>query len=107
VLRKAREAGAGEPGAIRIGAGEERDLALRLLDFADALRLAHERRMPHFLCEHAFSLAQAFSKFYASCRIVDEPSADVRASRLALASASGRQLDLTLGLLGIDIPERM
>ncbi|MEQ8751543.1 MAG: arginine--tRNA ligase [Amphiplicatus sp.] len=107
VLRKAREAGAGEPGAIRIGAGEERDLALRLLDFADALRLAHERRMPRFLCEHAFSLAQAFSKFYASCRIVDEPSADVRASRLALASASGRQLDLTLGLLGIDIPERM
>ncbi|MEQ8936471.1 MAG: arginine--tRNA ligase, partial [Amphiplicatus sp.] len=107
VLRRAREAGAGEPGAISLGAGEERDLALRLLDFADALRLAHERRMPHFLCEHAFSLAQAFSKFYASCRIVDEPSADVRASRLALALAAGRQLDLTLQLLGIDVPERM
>ncbi len=107
VLRKAREAGAGEPGAIRIGATEERDLALRLLDFADAMRLAHERRAPHFLCEHAFSLAQAFSKFYANCRIVDEPSADVRASRLALASAAGRQLDLTLELLGVDVPERM
>ncbi|GAB4530015.1 MAG: arginine--tRNA ligase [Amphiplicatus sp.] len=107
VLRKAAERGAGAPGPIRIAAPEERDLALALLGFGDATRLAHEKRAPHFLCEHAFGLAQAFSKFYAACRIADESDAATRASRLSLAAAVGRQLDRALDLLGISVPDRM
>ena len=107
VLAKARAAGAGEPGDIALEAPEETGLALSLLAFGDAVRLAYEKRMPHFLCEHAFTLAQAFSKFYAACRIVDEADAARRASRLALADATGAQLDVVLELLGIKIPARM
>ncbi len=107
ILAKAKAAGAGEAGAIRIAASEERDLALMLLGFGDALREAYEKRMPHILCDHAFSLAQVFSKFYAACRIVDEADAGVRASRLSLAILAGRQLDLILSLLGLEAPERM
>ncbi len=107
VLAKAEAAGAGAPGAIAITAPEERALALVLLGFGDALRDAHEKRLPHLLCDHAFSLAQAFSKFYAGCRIADEADDTIRASRLALAAASGRQLELILDLLGIQAPARM
>ena len=107
VLAKALAAGAGEPGDIALEAPEEIGLALSLLAFGDAVRLAYEKRMPHFLCEHAFTLAQSFSKFYAACRIVDEADAARRASRLALAEATGAQLDVVLGLLGIKIPARM
>jgi arginyl-tRNA synthetase len=107
VMRKAELAGAGALGKIAISAAEERSLVLTMLAFGDALRNAYEKRMPHFLCDHAYALAQAFSKFYASCRIVDEPDPAVRASRLGLASASARQLEIALGLLGIDIPRRM
>ncbi len=107
VVAKARAAGAGEAGAAILAAPEEIDLALVLLGFADALRDAYERRLPHLLCDHAFTLAQSFSKFYAACRIADEADADIRASRLALASAVGGQLDLVLSLLGFSAPERM
>ncbi|MEZ5891581.1 MAG: arginine--tRNA ligase [Parvularculaceae bacterium] len=107
VLAKAKAAGAGGPGPLKVAAPEERDLALLLLGFADALRDACEKRLPHILCDHAFLLAQGFSKFYAACRIVDEADAGVRASRLALAAAAGGQLDLILSLLGIEAPERM
>jgi arginyl-tRNA synthetase len=107
VVAKAKAAGAGEAGAAKIAASEEADLALVLLGFADALRDAYERRLPHLLCDHAFTLAQTFSKFYAACRIVDEPDAATRASRLALASAAGGQLDHVLSLLGFSAPERM
>lgn len=107
LLKKAAAAGAGEPGPIRIGGPEERDLVLILLLFGEAVRDSAQRRLPHFLCEHAFRLAQGFSKFYASCRIVDEPAADVRGSRLSLATAAGRQLDLILDILGMPAPERM
>ncbi|MEM9616858.1 MAG: arginine--tRNA ligase [Pseudomonadota bacterium] len=107
VLAKAEAAGAGSPGEIMIEKPEERDLALVLLSFPQAVREAHHRRMPHILCDHAFLLAQAFSKFYAACRIADEKDASARASRLSLAKSAGEQLSLTLQLLGIETPDRM
>ena len=107
VLAKATATGAGEAGAIVIGAQEERDLALALAAFADAHRDAYEKRLPHILCDHAFTLAQAFSKFYAACRIADEANDKIRASRLGLAGAVASQLDVVFDLLGIAAPERM
>ena len=107
VLAKAQAAGAGEAGAVMIASAEERDLGLALMAFGDALREAYDKRMPHILCDHAFQLAQAFSKFYAARRIVDEPDAATRASRLSLAMATGAQLELVLSLLGVAAPERM
>lgn len=107
VLAKAEAAGAGAPGPVAISAAEERDLALALLSFGETMRETYDRRMPHILCDHVFTLAQAFSKFYAACRIVDEKDDAIRASRLSLAAATGAQLDLALDLLGIETPERM
>ena len=90
--------------------GENRiDLALVLaLDgFNDALRGAYEKRMPHILCEHAYALAQAFSGFYAAAPILVESDPVKKASRLALALATLKQLELLLGLIGVETPERM
>ncbi len=107
ILRKAAEAGAGAPGAIRVAAPEERALVLMLLQYGDAMKDAFDRRLPHFLCDHAFRLAQNFSSFYAACRILDEADDGVRASRLALVAAFCRQLDSVLDILGMPAPERM
>lgn len=94
-------------GAVSLTSDAEVDLACMLLGYADAHALAYEKRMPHILCEHAFSLAQAFSKFYASCRIADEPDDVVRSSRLALTAVTFRQLSDILSQLGIEAPEKM
>ncbi len=107
VLAKAAVAGAGEAGPIVIGVAEERDLALALAGFADAHRDAYEKRLPHILCDHAFGLAQVFSKFYAACRIADEADETARASRIALAELVAAQLDQVFDLLGLPAPERM
>ena len=111
LIEKAARAGVnsneGADAPIVISENEERDLALALLNFGDATKLATEKRMPHFLCDHAFAIAQGFSKFYAACRIVDEGDDTLRASRLSLAAVTGRQLEATLNILGIETPERM
>lgn len=105
ILRKAEEQGLkAEPIAIEHDA--ERALALALDAFDGALRAAYDKKAPHFLAEHAYSLAQAFSGFYTHCPILPSEGA-VRASRLALAGAALKQLTLTLDLLGIAVPERM
>lgn len=107
MLKKAASLGAGDPGPIAIAAPEERELALTLLGFGEATKDAADKRLPHFLCDHAFSLAQSFSRFYAACRIADEPDAAVRSSRISLVGAAGRQLDVILDLLGMPAPEKM
>jgi arginyl-tRNA synthetase len=105
ILRKAEEQGVAA-GAIEIKEEPERALALALDGFDLALRLAYEKRAPHFLAEHAYNLAGAFSGFYQNCPILQSEGV-VRASRLTLAQATLRQLRLSLDLLGLEIPARM
>jgi arginyl-tRNA synthetase len=106
LLRKAADQGA-EPGPIAIAEPAERDLALTLDAFSQAAAEAYDKRMPHVIAEHAYRLAQSFSKFYAACPVLAAPDADSRGSRLALAGATLDQLVIALDLLGIDTPERM
>ncbi|MEO1475007.1 MAG: arginine--tRNA ligase [Pseudomonadota bacterium] len=106
LLRKAAEEG-NAPGNIKVESDAERALVLALDGFDGALKLAKAKRMPHFLCEHVYSLAQAFAAFYGAHPIATEPDEDKRASRLGLCEAVARQLETGLELLGIEAPERM
>ncbi|MGA2342990.1 MAG: DALR anticodon-binding domain-containing protein, partial [Steroidobacteraceae bacterium] len=106
ILRKAAAAGVA-PGAVKIEHANERELALTLDAFDGAVTTAYERRAPHLVAEHAFALAQSFSGFYENCPILQEARADIRGSRLTLAGAALRQLELALDLLGVETPERM
>ncbi len=107
ILRRATEQGY-SAGDVEIAAAEERKLVLALDGFALALRLAREKRMPHYVCEHVYGLAQAFSAFYAACPILkDDVSSDVRASRLALCETVLHQLEAGLNIIGITAPDRM
>lgn len=105
VLRKAAEEGA-QAGPILVSEQAERDLVLLLDAFDQAVIDAYEKKAPNFVAEHAYKLAQAFSKFYAACPILSaEPK--VKASRLALAQTTLRQLEQALDLLGVEAPDRM
>lgn len=85
----------------------DRTLALILTELPDAVEGALKNYAPHYLCDYAFRLAQAFSSFYGNCHILSEEDAVLRSSRLALCALTYRQLELVLNLLGIDIPDRM
>ena len=105
LLRKAEAEGAAA-GPVTVGEPAERDLVLTLDGFESALGEAYDKKAPNALAEHAYRLSQAFSKFYAACPILVAPP-PVRASRLTLAGATLRQLEIALDLLGISVPERM
>jgi arginyl-tRNA synthetase len=105
LLRRAAAEGI-SPGPIVVVAGAERELVLLLDAFDHAATEAYDKRAPNLIADHAFRLAQTFARFYAACPVLTaEP--DVRASRLALAALTLRQLELALDLLGIATPERM
>lgn len=106
ILRKAAEQKL-VSGPITVGEPAERDLTLLLDGFEGALAEAYDKKAPNFIAEHAYKLAQTFSRFYAACPILGAEDPTVRASRLGLAETTLRQLELALNLLGIEAPERM
>jgi arginyl-tRNA synthetase len=106
LLRKAAGENA-HPGEAIVTEPAERELALMLDAFDQALADACAKRAPNFVAEHAYRLAQCFSKFYAACPVLGADTPQQRASRLALAQTALRQLELSLNLLGLQAPERM
>jgi arginyl-tRNA synthetase len=105
MLRKGEEQGA-RPGAVGALAPIERTLVMKLLGFAAAVEEVGRAAKPHVLCEYLFDLATVFSTFYAELPVLKaEP--DVRASRLALCEQVAKTLARGLGLLGIEVLERM
>ena len=95
-----------DPGAIAIGAPQERQLAQRLLAYPTAIAETMASYSPNKLANYLFDLAQDFTAFYEHCPVIqsDEP---VRSSRLALCDLTARTLQHGLGLLGIDAPQAM
>lgn len=95
---------AGAP--ITISAAQERELAIALLGFDDAVNAVADACAPHKLCTYLFDLAQAFTSFYEACPVLKaEP--DTRDSRLALSAVTAKVLATGLSLLGIDAPEQL
>src|SRR5579859_5459043 len=105
LLRRAAAEGV-TAGPIAVAEPAERELVLLLDAFDHAATEAYDKRAPNLIADHAFRLAQTFARFYAACPVLTADP-DVRASRLALAALTLRQLELALGLLGIATPERM
>ena len=85
----------------------ERALALRLLDFGTAVQQVGETAEPHRLCAYLFGVASAFTTFYEQCPVLGAPSEAVKESRLALSALTLRVLLTGLGLLGVQVPDRM
>jgi arginyl-tRNA synthetase len=75
------------------------------LDYSvDAAIAAQE---PAFVAKYAFQLAQAFNNFYHKHHILSEPDEQKRAFLLGLTELVERRLVQSLGLLGIETPEKM
>ena len=106
LLRKAQAEGA-DAGPITVSEPAERELGLTLDAYGQAAAEAYDRRAPNALAEHAYRLAQGFSRFYAACPVLAADTPGRRGSRLALAAATLTQLEAALQLLGIETPERM
>ncbi|WP_314042970.1 arginine--tRNA ligase [Streptococcus cristatus] len=76
-----------------------------LQDFARVVKRAADNFEPSLIAKYAISLAQAFNKYYAHTRILDEnPERD---SRLALSYTTAVVLKEALRMLGVEAPEKM
>ena len=108
VLRKAAESGVATADYSAVKPGE-REIALiqRLADFPSTVSEAGRTYSPALIANYAYDLVKEYNQFYHDCTILGEPDPAVRSLRLALSATTARTVKTALGLLGINVPERM
>lgn len=89
----------------KLADAESWDIIKHIQNFSNVVERAGDKFDPSLIAKYAINLAQAFNKYYAHTRILDE--SPERDSRLALAYATGVVLKEALRLLGVKAPEKM
>jgi len=82
----------------------EKELMKKFLEFEEVLNRTARQLKPNLLCNYAFELATAFSKFYENCKVIGSYE---ESFRLKLVEKTKKILETCLNLLGIEVPEKM
>jgi arginyl-tRNA synthetase len=107
IFRKAAESKIQNPKSkILIVEPTERALAIKLLHFGEVLPQVLDDFRPNLLANYLYELASTFHSFFEACPVL-KSEGPTRNSRLALCELTSRTLKTGLGLLGIEVPERM
>lgn len=110
ILRKATEAGIDfdrHPSEGVTLLPEEVSLIKSLTEYPGAVKSAGENFAPSIIGSYVYELAKQFNGYYHDHSILREEDPAVRMLRLRLAREVARVIRLGMGLLGIDVPERM
>ncbi len=111
ILRKAKEQGIDIPTELSTVncqlSTKETELIQKLNQFPVAVRQAGTDYSPSGICNYCYELTKAFNQFYHDFTILGEADAELKQFRLSLAKAVAKVISLGMGLLGIEMPERM
>lgn len=101
-----REDATDENFSIAITESAEKQLALKLLQFAEMVNQVADDCFPNQLCLYLYDLAGTYMRFYEACPVLKaEPV--LRNSRLGLCHLTARTIRQGLALLGIETLEKM
>ncbi len=86
---------------------KEKDLLRLLHEFPQILLQAAENMSPAMIANFVYELAREFNQFYHELPIAKEPDTQKRNFRLGLSAFVGTVIRSSMGLLGIQVPDRM
>ena len=110
VLRKAKEAGIEIPAHLPAGielSEKEEGLIQMIADFAAIVKQAGEDYSPSIIANYTYDLVKEYNQFYHDFSILREENETVKVFRLALSENVAKVVRLGMGLLGIEVPDRM
>ena len=110
VLRKAQEAGltTDAPADERVILHEtEQEVIVLLSQYPHRVKEAGDNFAPSYLAQYVYDLAKAYNRLFAEVSILSEPDPVKTALRLTLSTQVVETIRKGMGLLGIDVPEKM
>ena len=110
VMRKAAEAGIVIPAEIPVGielSEKEESLIQMVADFAAVVKQAGTDYSPSIIANYTYDLVKEYNQFYHDFSILREENEAVKVFRLALSENVAKVVRISMGLLGIEVPDRM
>jgi arginyl-tRNA synthetase len=104
ILGKTKE----KPSVEEVGFNpQEKQLIRKLAQFQDMVARSAKELAPHHLAQYSIDVAGDFSSFYTTSPVLTAEDDRTRRTRLAITLATSIVLRNSLGLIGIECPERM
>ena len=110
VLRKAAEMNIEIPEKLPSGlpiSEKEANLIQSVAGFAGIVKEAGEQYSPALIANYTYDLVKEYNQFYHDFSILREENELLRAFRLRLSESISKVVKNAMGLLGIEVPERM
>ena len=110
ILRKAAEAGIEVPNTLPTDTPlniKETEIIQHLSEFVDVVRDAARDYSPSGVANYCYDLVKEYNQFYHDFSILREADERSRTLRLVLSQQVANVVKLGMGLLGIEMPERM
>jgi arginyl-tRNA synthetase len=85
----------------------EEDLVRTLVKLQDLLLEVERDLYPNRICDFLFETSQKFNQFYENCSVNAAETPELKASRLSLCMATAGTIRLLLGILGIEVVEKL
>ena len=86
---------------------KEVELVQKMNEFGAAVEQAGKDYSPSGIANYCYELTKVFNQFYHDYSILNEPDEQKKAIRLMLAKNVAKIIKNGMGLLGIEVPERM
>ena len=110
ILRKAEAGGIAVPDVlprdVELSTKEE-EIVQHIADFAGVVRQAGSEYQPAAVANYCYELVKEYNQFYHDFSIMRETDPKKQAFRLVLSQNVAKVVRLGMGLLGIEMPERM
>ena len=109
-MRKAAEAGIVIPAEIPVGielSEKEESLIQMVADFAAVVKQAGTDYSPSIIANYTYDLVKEYNQFYHDFSFLREENEAVKVFRLALSENVAKVVRISMGLLGIEVPDRM
>lgn len=111
ILRKAEQLGIDVKGinydSIQEVHQTEKDLIFALGQYQDKLNTAADTYSPAIIAQYVYDLAKDYNRFYTELSIFNEDDKDVMRFRVSLSALTAQTIKVSMGLLGIEVPNRM
>jgi len=85
----------------------EKDLIYALGLYPEKLKAAAETYSPAVVAQYVYDLAKDYNRFYAELSIFNESDKNLQQFRVALSALTAQTIKVSMGLLGVDVPDRM
>lgn len=85
----------------------EKDLIFAIGQYKEKLQVAADTYSPAVIAQYVYDLAKEYNRFYTGISIFNEDDAVLMQFRVALSALTAETIKVSMGLLGIEVPERM